>query len=155
MANNVFSDKQIEEFISLAVEVGISRAMRDLGYPGSWSTAKRWCDARNIEITVDSLKASAAAVREWYKDEEVIRVAEEGMNRVHEQLVEKELDADSMKKLSESYQKFANTWLLVKGKSTSINESRSVGEMDLEIMKIIEEENKRSNDLMDEVKHDA
>lgn len=139
MSKVAYTDNQIEEFIEMAKDIGIGRSMRELGYPGSWATANRWITARGLTIDVDDLKQRSAAFNQWYKDEEVILVAQAGMERVHEQLVEKDLDADSIKKLAEGYQKFANTWLTVKGKVTSISESRTVGETDMEIKKMIAE----------------
>jgi len=137
MTNQKYTNKQQTDFVDLAVEVGIARAMRELEYPSSWITGKKWCDARGIDITVDSLKAASTAAREWYKDEQIIRVAEAGIQRVFDDLQEKSLNADEQKKLSEAFQKHANTWLALKGKTQSISETRTVGEMDLEIKKLI------------------
>lgn len=146
---NKYEDKQVEDFIELATEVGISRAMRELKYPNSWNTANNWLKARGITVTVDSLKASAAATREWYKDEEALLVAQAGMERVYEKLVEEDLDADSMKKLAEAYQKYANTYLLLKGKATDIKENRETSEMDLEIKNLIQQQENMNNKIIE------
>lgn len=134
-----YSDEQIEEFIEMAQDIGIGRTIRELGYPNSWATANRWITARGLKVNVDALKQRSAEFNQWYKDEEVILVAQAGMERVNEYLVEKDITPEDMKRLADSYAKFANTWLLVKGKANNINESRSIGETDLEIKKMIAE----------------
>jgi hypothetical protein len=149
MANVIYTDEQIDTFIETAKEIGIGRAQRELGYPNSWATANRWVKARGVTITVDSLKQKAAEMHDWYDTEEALLVTQAGMDRVHEALVEQELDADSIKKLGEAFTKFANVWMTLKGKATNINETRSVGELDAEIQKIIDEENAR-NKLIEE-----
>lgn len=151
MANVKYSDEEQQTFIEMAQTIGISRAMRELGYPNSWATANAWIKARGIEITVDSLKQKAAQMNQWYQDEELLLVAQAGMDRIYEQLQENDLAPDDIKKLSESFQKVANTWLLIKGKSNSIVEKRSVGEMDLEIKRIIAEEEQRNMETAQEL----
>jgi len=145
MTQRTYTDEEIDIFIESAKDVGLSRAMRELGYPGSWATAKRWVDARGIKIDIDALKAAAAEAREWYKDEEVIRVAEAGMERIYEQLTENEtLTPDDVKRLSEGYQKFSNQWMAMKGKTQTISETRSVGETDMAIKDLIAAEQARN-----------
>ena len=148
-----YTDIEIEEFLELAAEIGIGRAKRQLGYPSSWATAQKWVKARGIEITVDSLKQKAAQMHDWYETEEALLVAQAGMDRVHEALMEDDLDPDQVKKLSEAYQKFTNTWMLLKGKATVVNENRTVGELDLEIQKIMEEEAQRNRDIENDVRN--
>jgi hypothetical protein len=147
MPGKSYSDEEMDIFIQEAQDVGIGRAQRNLGYPNSWATAHRWITARGIKIDVDSLKARSKSFNEWYETEELLLVAQAGMDRIHESLHESVLTPDEIKKLAEAYQKYANTWMLLKGKSTNINEHRTVGEMDMEIKKIIEEENMRNETI--------
>lgn len=115
-----FTDQEITTFLELAQEVGITKAMRELGYPGSWNTASRWAKLRNVEVATDELKARAAAAREWYKEEEAMEVIREGMNRVHEELIaNKGLSPDDQKKLSEAFYKYYNSWASLMGKKDS------------------------------------
>lgn len=120
-----YSDEQINDFLGLAQEVGITKAMRELGYPKSWSSAQYWAKQRNVTVAVDEVMSKAAGTREWYKTEEVITVAQEGFNRVYEELATNpNLTADDQKKLAEALQKHYNVWANAQGKATQITESR-------------------------------
>lgn len=155
MTQRTYTDEEIDLFIETAKEVGLTRAKRDLGYPNSWATGKRWCAVRGITIDVDALKSAAAEAREWYKDEEVIRVAEAGMERIYEQLTETTtLTPDDVKRLSEGYQKFSNQWMALKGKTQTISETRTVGETDMAIKDLIAAEQARNALIEEEVKED-
>lgn len=122
-----YSDQEINDFLELAQEVGITKAKRELGYPSSWSTAKRWAELRGVDVNVDEIMQKAAVSREWYKTEEIIIVAQEGFNRVYEELVENNhLTADDQKKLAEALMKHYNVWANAQGKATQISESRNV-----------------------------
>jgi hypothetical protein len=113
-----YSDEQINEFLDLAQDVGITKAKRELGYPNSWGTAQRWAQMRGITVAVDEVHAKATATREWYKQEEIQVIAQEGFNRVHEALTnDPDLTADDQKKLAEALQKHYNVWASVQGKT--------------------------------------
>jgi hypothetical protein len=144
MAKISYSDKEIAEFLEVAQEVGIAKAIRQLGYPNSWGTGKKWADARGITIEVDDLKAKAKEFHQWYETEELLIIAQDGMQRVHEQLQEKDLTPDEQKRLAEAFQKYANTWNLLKGRATNITETRSSDGMDLEIVDLLNEEKARN-----------
>lgn len=119
------TDEQINEFLALAEEMGITRAMRELGYPKSWATAKRWADMRGAVVAVDAVMAKAAATREWYKTEEIITVAQAGIARVFESNEEGVvLSPDDQKKLAEALNKYYIVWANAQGKATNITESR-------------------------------
>ena len=136
-----YTDEDINNFLELAQEVGITRAKRELGYPNSWSTAQRWAKVRGIEVAVDEVMAKAKATGEWYKTEEVITIAQEGMNRVYEQLVEaQDLSADDQKKLAEALMKHYNVWANAQGKATSISETRQQDGMDAHLIELLNEE---------------
>lgn len=133
-----YSDKQINDFLELAQEVGITRAKRELGYPNSWSTAQRWAKVRNIEVAVDEVMAKAAGTREWYKTEEVTTIAQEGFNRVYQELVEnKDLTPDDQKKLAEALMKHYNVWANAQGKATAITETRQTDTMDEHLAELL------------------
>ena len=138
MANQEYTDKEINEYCALAQEVGLTRAKRELGYPKSWSTGQRWCKVRGIEVAVDDLKAKAAETREWYKDEEVKVLAQEGFNRVADELINNPvLTPDDQKKLSEAGMKWYNVWANVQGKATNINENRQTDTMDDHLVELL------------------
>jgi hypothetical protein len=121
-----YTDKQINEFLDLAQEVGITRAKRELGYPNSWATGQNWAKQRNVSVATDELKAQAAETREWYKEEEVKTVIQEGFNRVYEALTtDATLTPDDQKKLSDAANKYYLMWVNIQGKASTITETRS------------------------------
>lgn len=123
-----YEDNEVNNFLELAQEVGITKAMRELGYPSSWSTAQYWAKKRGITVAVDDLKAQAAATREWYKEEEVKTLIQEGFNRVHAELMSnKDLSADDQKKLSEAASKYYNMWANIMGKTLNAPQSMETG----------------------------
>lgn len=150
MTNIRYSDEQIADFLELAADVGIGRAIRVLGYPNSWITGKKWADNHGVVVEINQMKAKAKSYDLWYTDRDVLLGAEAGMERVMEQLQESDLTPDDMKKLSESYQKFTNVWLTVQGKANTISESHHKDGTDLELTALINEERARQhlNDKM-------
>lgn len=133
-----YTDTEINEFLELAQEVGITKAKRELGYPNSWATAQRWAKVRNVEIPVDEIMAKAAGTREWYKAEEVMTVAQEGFNRVYDELVNNSsLMPDDQKKLAEALQKHYNVWASAQGKAQVITESRTTDTMDAHLQELL------------------
>jgi hypothetical protein len=136
-----YSDEQINDFLELAQEIGITRAKRELGYPKSWGTAQRWAEVRGVSVAVDEVKAQAAAVREAYKDEDVMVVVTEGFNRVYEEITTNEdLTPDDQKKLSEAANKYYNMYASIKGKATSITETRQTDTMDQHLEELLNAE---------------
>ena len=133
-----YTDEQINNFLEIAQEVGITRAKRELGYPSSWSTAQRWAQLRKVDVSVDEIMQKAAVAREWYKTEEVILVAQEGFNRVYQELTENSnLTPDDQKKLAEALQKHYNVWANAQGKATSITETREGDALDAHLQDLI------------------
>lgn len=133
-----YTDEDINNFLELAAEQGLTKTMRELGYPNSWATGKRWAEMRGIEIPVDDVMAKAAHTREWYKQEEVMTIAQQGMERIYSELVHnKNLTADEQKKLSEALQKHYNVWAAAQGKATNITETRQTDTMDEHIAELM------------------
>jgi len=144
MSNKAYTDQQRADFLELTVEIGITRAMRKLGYPDAWGTAKRWCDSAGIEVPIDEIKAQAKAHHDWYETEDLLVVAQEGIRRVHEDLQRSDLTPDEHKKMSEALQKYSNTWLLLQGKATSVSETRTKDNTDIALMELLNEEKARN-----------
>lgn len=147
-----YTDEQRADFLELASEIGITRAMRELGFPKHWATGKSWADAAGISLPLDEIKAQAKAHHDWYETEDMLLVAQEGIKRTHEVLVNSDLSPDEHKKMSEAFQKYANTWLLLHGKANSINETRHKDSMDVGLMELLNEEAARNAALDKEVK---
>lgn len=142
-----YTDEQINNFLDLAQEVGITRAKRELGYPKAWSTGQYWAQNRGVTVAVDEVMAKAKATDEWYKTEEVITIAQEGMNRVFHELVNNQsLTPDDQKKLSEALMKHYNVWANAQGKATNISESRETDAFDVRIQAMLEQERLRNQE---------
>lgn len=145
MTNTKYTDEQRAAFLELAVEVGITRARRSLGYPHSWISGKRWAEAAGIELPLDSIKAQAAATNDWYKTEEALVVVQEGLRAAQEAYENSDgLTPDEQKKLAETVQKLINTWLLLQGKANNISESRKTDVIDVELLNLFEQEESRN-----------
>lgn len=140
-----YSDEQINDFLGLAQEVGITKAKRDLGYPKSWGTAQYWAKNRNVKVAVDEVMQRAKLTDEWYKTEEVLTVAQEGMNRVYDKYMnDVSLTPDDLKKLAEALQKNYNVLAAAQGKPTSITENRETDTFDSRITDMLEQERLRN-----------
>jgi len=150
MGNIAYSDEQRGQFLEVASEIGITRAMRKLGYPASWGTGENWMKQAGIELPMDEIKAKAAQMHDWYKTEDMLVVAQEGILRTHLMLQDETMDPDGHKKMAEAFQKYANTWLLLQGKANSINENRVRDSSDLAIMELLNEEAARNSQLEEE-----
>lgn len=120
-----YSDEEQEAFIEVAKTEGISRAIRELGYPGSWATGNRWFETRGITAPVVSeVHAMANRVKEAFAEKEMLTIGEQGLERVLEMMNSDSLSADDIKKLSEAYQKIVGTMHLISGKSTEVVDNR-------------------------------
>lgn len=139
------SEEQIEEFLKHAQEEGIARAMRDLGYPKSYATALRWAKNRGVSVNVDPVMQHVKAFDDLYNTEHMLAVVKEGVLRVYERLTEdSSLDADSQKKLAETFQKYSNQWLVLQGKANAINETQTKESSDVELMNLIMQEREKN-----------
>jgi hypothetical protein len=142
-----YTNEQRAEFLETASEIGITRAMRRLGYPAAWSTGKKWFEDAGIEAPLDEIKQQAREHRDWYETEDMLLVAQEGISRVYDELQSTDLTPDEHKKMSEAFQKYANTWLTLHGKANNISETRHRDNTDLALMDLINEERMRNDAL--------
>ena len=139
-----YTDEQKADFCSLAQEIGIGRAIRELGYP-SYPAAAAWMKARGIEPNVDTAMQQMKQWHTFYQVEDMLMAIDNGMSVV-EELYATVQTADEAKKLAEALQKLANTRLLLEGKSTSISEKRETTQQDLEIAELIRQEKAKQKD---------
>lgn len=109
-------------------------------------------DNAGIEAPLDEIKAQAQAHNDWYTTEDMLLVAQQGVLRTAEVLRTTDLTPDEHKKMSEAFQKYANTWLLLQGKANSISENRSKDTMDVGLIDLINEEKMRNAVLDKEAK---
>lgn len=145
MGYSTFTEEQIELYIETAQETGISPAMRLLGYPKSYHTAKKWFEQRNIELpTMDTLAKMAVDMRVFYSDREKILAAQAVLDRCVEALMQDNLDSDQLNKLANAVHKSIQTINLIEGKSTIINENRQKDNADLAIIDLLNEAKARN-----------
>ena len=150
-----YTEEQITEFIEQAAEMGIGPAMRHLGYPKSYHTAKKFFVQRNIETpTANSLAIMAKQLDIFYTDKEKVLAAQAVIDRTVEKLYEDDLLSEDINKLSNALHKAIQTINLIEGKSTNINENRSKDGSDLAIIDILNEAKVRSNLIKDSLKID-
>lgn len=139
MSNDQYTNEQQEEFCSLAMEVGVHRAMRELKYPKSATSGIKWLQARGLKPSVDKMMQKVKEWHTYYQVEDLMEQVDTSLYIVSE-LMMNCTTADDAKKLAEAIQKLNNTRLLLEGKATSINEKRETTPLDLEISKLIEEQ---------------
>ena len=143
-----YTDEQITEFIEIAQEMGIGPAMRNLGYPKSYHTAKKFFIQRNVETpTANSLAVIAKQLDIFYTDKEKVLAAQAVIDRTVEKLYEDTLEAEDINKLSNALHKAIQTINLIEGKSTNINENRSKDGSDLAIIDMLNEAKVRNESI--------
>jgi hypothetical protein len=153
MGYPVFTDEQISEFIETANEMGIGPAMRYLGYPKSYHTAKKFYVQRNIDMpTANTLAVMAKDLAIFYTDKEKVLAAQAVIDRTVEALYEDTLVSDDISKLSNALHKAIQTINLIEGKSTNINENRSKDGSDLAIVDMLNEAKMRSESIKNTLK---
>jgi hypothetical protein len=153
MGYPVFTDEQITEFIETANEMGIGPAMRYLGYPKSYHTAKKFYVQRNIDMpTANTLAVMAKDLAIFYTDKEKVLAAQAVIDRTVEALYEDTLVSDDISKLSNALHKAIQTINLIEGKSTNINENRSKDGSDLAIVDMLNEAKMRSESIKNTLK---
>jgi hypothetical protein len=145
MGYSTFTEEQITEYIEIAQEMGISPAMRVLGYPKSYHTAKKWFEQRNVDLpTMDTLAKMAVDMRVFYTEKEKLIAAQAVLDRCVETLMEDTLDPDQLNKLANAVHKAIQTINLIEGKSTAINENRQKDGQDLAIIDLLNEAKMRN-----------
>ena len=153
MGYPVFTEEKVSEFIEMANEMGIGPAMRTLGYPKSYHTAKRFYAQRNIDMpTANSLAVMAKDLAIFYNDKEKVLAAQAVLDRSIEKLYEEDLLAEDINKLSNAIHKAIQTINLIEGKSTNINENRSKDGQDLAIIDILNEAKVRNESIKDSLR---
>jgi len=153
MGYPVFTEEMVTEFIELAQEMGIGPAMRNLGYPKSYHTAKKFFVQRNIEMpTANTLAVISKQLDIFYTDRDKIVAAQAVIDRTVEKLYEEDLLAEDINKLSNALHKAIQTINLIEGKSTNINENRSKDGTDLAIVDILNEAKMRNQSIKDHLK---
>jgi hypothetical protein len=153
MGYPTFTEEQVQEFIDVANEIGIGPAMRALGYPKSYHTAKKFYVQRNIDMpTANTLAVMSKDLAIFYTDREKVLAAQAVIDRSVEKLYEDDLLAEDINKLSNALHKAIQTINLIEGKSTNINENRSKDGTDLAIVDMLNEAKVRSQSIKDSLR---
>ena len=138
-----YTDQEREAFCALAHDIGIAPAMRELGYP-SMPAACKWLKARGIAITLDSLMANVKKFHTLYEVDDLLTVVETGVARVVEMYTQTDLTPDGMQRAATATQKLVSSWLLLKGKATSISETRESDALDVALVDLLNAEKARN-----------
>jgi hypothetical protein len=150
MGYKEYTEEQITAYVEHARDVGFSRAMRDLGYPGSYATCYKWADQRGVEVTRDAVRRAAAVTRHLMSDMEEIEVAQAGIERVHEELMENpNLTPDDHHKLANALRKHVETKQLLLGKVTSRTEQIHKDSVQAEIDSLMSQFESQVQDVQD------
>ena len=148
MGYQQYEEEKIVSFISVAQEMGIGPAIRSLGYPGSYHTAKKWFEQRAIELpTMDTLAKMAVDMRVFYTDKEKLLAAQAVLDRCVETLYQDDLDSDQLNKLANAVHKAIQTINLIEGKSTAISEQRNKDNTDIAIIDLLNEAKARNDKI--------
>lgn len=133
-----YTDEQIDIFIETANMNGIAPAIRELGYP-SFPTAQRWFKEKGLGMPhIDSLMAKAAEMKVFYDDSAKKASLQIAIDRIVEMIQENAgLTADDINKLSNALAKLLQTFQLIEGKSTQINEKVEISETDKNIERLM------------------
>lgn len=119
MSRKHFTQSDKEAFVAQAKKKGMSRTMREMGYPSSLNTAKAWMKEANITITEDTLGAKAKVDEEQYGFNEEMYLLKQMMDKIHTNLEDPNLNADGVVKLASALQKCITTMELIGGNPTS------------------------------------
>lgn len=135
-----YTEAQKKEFLELAQDVGIARAVRELGYP-SMTMAKTWGKKYGVDLPLNALSQYANDMKKYYGTEEKLFTGQLILDRITERLSSiEDLAGDETKKLSEAYKNTLTAMNLVENKATTINESRTTDSFDSKFNALLEEQ---------------
>ena len=147
-----YSDKKKADFCALAQEIGIGKAIRQLGYP-SYPTGISWMKARGIKPNLDTLMQTVKQYHLFWENAEARVVAESAMERIHDMVRnDPSIGPEEVKKLGDAYSKFLNGWLVLQGKANDIKEARETTQSDLAIMDLLNSQRAKNAEIENEIK---
>ena len=133
-----YTEDEQRQAAELAGDIGIAAAKRELGYPGSWATLKKWCAEQGVEVELDELKSKAAEFNSFYNDTEMIISYQELIMRSRELMDNPELTPVELDKLANVVKKANDGIRLIQGKATSVRPAAE-DMTDLEALKLYEQ----------------
>jgi hypothetical protein len=118
-----YTEEQKATFLDYAKDMGIAKAIRELGYP-TFPTARKWGEQYGVELPLNQLSQMANGIKVFYGSEEKLYVAQLLIDRIQEELMNDEnKTGDELKKLSDALKRAIETIQLVEGKATQITQS--------------------------------
>lgn len=114
-----YTHEERKTFAELAGDVGLAKAKRELGYPESWSTGKKWCEEFGIEIELDELKSKAAQYNSFYEETELRIAQQELLSRGRDLLQDPALTPAELDKVAAAMKKATDSIQMLRGKATS------------------------------------
>ena len=142
-ATPTYTDQDKAEFCDMAKEIGIGRAMRQLGYPLSYLSGVQWMKARGIEPNVETTMQAIKAYHTYYQVEDMLVTMDNAISTAEEILMSAD-NADDVKKIADALYKIVQTRQLLEGKATAISEKRETTQADLMILDLINGEKARN-----------
>lgn len=142
MARIIYSEREVEDILETSRMYGIAPAIRELKSEGrkapSYPTIVKWFKDRGEEIpAIDSIGQKAVHMKLFYGDNEKKYAAQRLMERIVEKLEEGDLDAKDVNLLSNSLHKAVQTFNLIDGKATNVNETVTKNGDDLVIQDLL------------------
>ena len=129
----LYTDDEQATFVSLAVEIGVHGAMKELNYPKAKHTAERWMEQHGFSH-MPSLLSTRAVLAQQYGIDEQLYVG----NRILETLVEKLEDPEITPRdaafIAKSFNDTVTTLRLVGDKATSIVQNIDGADKELRAM---------------------
>lgn len=114
-----YNYEERKTFAELAGGVGLAKAKRELGYPESWSTGKKWCEEFGIEIELDALKSKAAQYNSFYEETELRIAQQDALMRGLDLLQDPKLTPAEYDKIVNGLNKATNSIQMLRGKATT------------------------------------
>jgi len=137
MANRKYTDREATDFLDLAKKIGISPALKELGYPANRATVYFWMKKYNVTITLDTLRQAAAEANWFYHDREQLQVLSMLLERIYEELsTSLGLRPEDAAKYARAAKDTIESMRLIGGQNTSKVE---VDTVDLELKRLVDE----------------
>lgn len=147
-----YTEEQKKTFLEYAKDMGIAKAIRELGYP-TFPTAKKWGEQYGVQLPLNELSQFANDMKKFYGMEEKLYTAQLLIDRIQEELMNNpNLAGDELKKLSEAYKKAVETMQLIEGKATAITQDISQDAFDKDYADLIAEMDRVNNKTENEIK---
>lgn len=90
--NPVYSTEQKQAFVNRAAEIGLTPAMKELGYPKGKPTASVWCKNLGVKVQLSELQQHAAQMKTFYGAQEKLALCQKVLDECYDILMHGEQD---------------------------------------------------------------